>query len=129
MSTNAMRVAVFAGDPRGARELMTAPLFEHDDSTRAEAAERIARYDEALGMLTAARRSIELLRPLHFGTYALERAYFDLLPYGSVSRAELEGAVGVLVRWNAAEDAGRGSQFGYGQRAFYPQLRLYYLAR
>jgi DNA-binding SARP family transcriptional activator/TolB-like protein len=128
ISTNAMRVAVFAGDPRSALELMTARAFQHDDSTRAEAAERRARYYEALGMLTAARRSIDLLRSLHFGTYALERAYIDLLPYGQVERDELKGAVAALERWNAAADAGRGSKFGYAQREFYVPLRLYYMA-
>lgn len=124
----ALRVAVFAADPRAARDIIAAPIFDRDAAARAEAAQRRARFDAAAGRIALARRDLEPLRELHFGTFALERAQLDLLPYAGTSRDLLRADLRDLASWDAAHDTG-SVVAGLHAVAFFRPMRLHVMAR
>jgi DNA-binding SARP family transcriptional activator/TolB-like protein len=127
VEVSALRAAVFAGDPRAAREIMTMASFDVDPLARAESQQRRARFDAAIGHIALARREIDALRLAHPGSAAMERATLDLLPHVSSTRDELRAASRELVLWDAAHDHGR--KYGSGSVRYYQALRSYLLAR
>lgn len=123
----ALRAAVFGAEPMIARDIMATAVFDRDAASRAEGAQRRARYDAAAGRIAEARRDIAEIRALHFGTYAMERATLDLLPYATPSRDELLAAERDLAAWDAGSDHSR--PYVSVEREYYDALRLHFLVR
>jgi TolB-like protein len=124
LSAMAERLAVFAEQPQAALDLMQSHVFGNDSNSRVDRAVRSARFEEALGDYAAARRSLAQLQREHFGTYAMERAFLDLLPGQQSDSSELRGAIRDLLRWDAIHDHGSTDEAPY-----WPALRAYWIAR